>query len=97
MFEKPKRYVNKNHIELMRSYPCMVCGKPGPSDVHHWKSQKSGGSDHLNNLVSLSRDCHVEFHTIGAKTFWTKYGSKIKKSRKKLNLPNLIVKGEWDA
>lgn len=95
--EKLKRYQNKNHIELIRDLPCMVCGSSPPSDPHHWKSRGSGGSDHLNNLVSLCHNDHVLFHSIGAKSFWDKYGDLIRKARRTHKLPPLIVKGEYDS
>lgn len=97
MFPKAKRLENKENIIFIQSFPCMVCKKSAPSEAHHWKSKGSGGSDHLNNLLSCCRLCHVEFHTIGAKSFWSKYGDKIRHNRRIFKVPALIVKGEWDG
>ena len=58
--------------EWIRTLPCHACGKDGPSDPAHMKSRGAGGtSDHL---VPLCRDCHVEQHSKGIKTFFEKHG-----------------------
>lgn len=45
------------------NYKCVDCGKPQSEmkislDVHHIIEYKNGGTNDLNNLVSLCRSCH---------------------------------------
>lgn len=40
---------------------CECCGHPGnfyPLDCDHIKTRKSGGSDNLDNIMTLCRKCH---------------------------------------
>lgn len=77
--------MNDNKL-LIASLPCQVCNRPGPSDVHHWKTRGAGGTDDLENLVSLCRNHHMEFHSTGRKTFWHKHKEAIKLSRARLGI-----------
>ncbi len=86
---KPKRYVNRENLELIASLPCGVCDRPAPSDPDHVISRGAGGGDELNNLQSLCRTHHVERHKIGIKTFMERYNIKISLSREKHDLPSL--------
>ena len=52
--------------------PCVVCGV-SPTDLHHFKTRKSNGSDHTQNLLPLCREHHTEVHKIGATTFSKKH------------------------
>ena len=70
---KLKRIVDQDLLDKFRALPCCVCGKPGPSDPHHWKSVKSGGHDVEGNILPTCRQHHVEVHTIGRETFLKKY------------------------
>ena len=51
---------------------CHTCGKWGPSDPAHMRSRGAGGTS--EHLVPLCRDCHMEQHTNGIKTFFKKHG-----------------------
>ncbi len=56
----------KAHLEAVKSLPCSVCDKPGPSAAHHIKQQR-----HMT-AVALCADCHQGgfngWH--GSKTIW---------------------------
>lgn len=82
---------SKDNIEAIRLLPCSVCARAQPSDPHHWKSKGAGGGDELSNLVPLCHPHHVEFHASGRKTFWRKYGDKVKASRRVFGLPDLVL------
>lgn len=66
----------------------MVCFEK-PVDVHHMKTTKSGGSDNLDNLMPLCRKHHVEFHTMGIRTWWGKYGDGLQEIRMSWGLPSI--------
>ncbi len=53
--------------KYIRSLPCCVCHKPGPSDPHHYPTRAAGGTS--KDLVPLCREHHREFHDTGADTF----------------------------
>jgi|FLOH01.1.fsa_nt_gi 5-methylcytosine-specific restriction endonuclease McrA len=45
---------------------CQVCRKwldRNEAAPHHKRSQGSGGSDELDNLMLLCKECHVKIHT----------------------------------
>lgn len=50
-------------------YRCSDCGIDGLEnlevlfDVHHLVSPKRGGINHLNNLITLCKKCHVNRHS----------------------------------
>ena len=69
--------------------PCSVCGKPPPSDAHHWKTKGAGGRDEMSNLVSLCRTHHQEFHQVGVKTFYERFGMRMEIFRETMGLPPL--------
>lgn len=52
---------------------CDLCGLNNPTDLHHVKTRKSGGSDHYKNLMRLHRECHTKIHKIGLSTAADKY------------------------
>ena len=74
-----KRSLTENELTV-KGMNCDVCGR-GPVDVHHFRSRGAGGRDSFDNLSPLCRRHHTEFHTIGAKTFYEKYGKQIRQAR----------------
>jgi hypothetical protein len=52
--------------------PCLVCGRV-PSDPHHVTTVKAGGADSLDNVMSLCRMHHTEWHKSSPGTFCAKY------------------------
>nr|BFD58939.1 hypothetical protein CKG001_10460 [Bdellovibrio sp. CKG001] len=65
-------------LALFRSLPCMACGKPPPSEVHHVKTVGSGGGDDPWNLLPLCVECHktgrVAWHSVkGPREFLLTY------------------------
>lgn len=40
------------------NYQCQNCLKKGRLDVHHFIPVKRGGTDNLDNLISLCHPCH---------------------------------------
>jgi len=71
--DKPKRIIDKKLIKHLKDNPCNICGKPGPSDVHHLTTRGAGGNDTLENLLVLCRKHHVEIHQVGLTKFSWKY------------------------
>ena len=44
-------------------YTCQICKKrEGILQTHHIKHRKDGGSDRPDNLVTVHKDCHQDFH-----------------------------------
>lgn len=64
---------------FVRSRPCCVCGRSGPSDPHHHPSRGAGGTS--KDLVPLCREHHNEFHgpNGGAETFQTRHSVDLKR------------------
>lgn len=56
----------------VRSLPCCVCHKPGPSDPHHVRSRGAGGTS--KDLVPFCRRHHMEYHATGRETFARRHG-----------------------
>lgn len=45
------------------NYLCQICKKKkGILQTHHIKQRKDGGADSPNNLITLHKDCHEQFH-----------------------------------
>jgi hypothetical protein len=42
----------------LKSFPCIVCGKNGPSDVHHHREKGMGAGFQLDIIENLSPVCH---------------------------------------
>ena len=61
-----KRKVKKKYHNKFGT--CTVCSLVGV-DLHHIKTQKSGGSDENHNLIPLCRKHHVECHAAGMLQF----------------------------
>lgn len=60
-------YVNAREHALARdNYTCQCCGKKNCRlEVHHIVFQRNDGSDDLENLVTLCKDCHDTIHHDG--------------------------------
>jgi hypothetical protein len=72
MFRKPGRTVDRELLDRAILTPCLVCHKL-PSDPHHVTTVKAGGGDTLNNVMSLCRQHHSEWHQSGPGTMCFKY------------------------
>ena len=44
-------------------YRCRECGKAGILEVHHIQHVRNGGSDELDNLITLCRNHHIRMHS----------------------------------
>lgn len=56
----------RKHLASVKSLPCGVCGKHGPSDAHHI-------AQHMQyTCIPLCRDCHEGAHNgiHGRKAIW---------------------------
>jgi 5-methylcytosine-specific restriction endonuclease McrA len=56
----------RNYLDYFNYSPeeiilCEVCGKRGV-DLHHIIYRSQGGSDDVDNIICLSRDCHTKAH-----------------------------------
>ena len=46
------------------NYTCQICGKKNSKlEVHHIQFRSKGGSNMMDNLVTLCRDCHKRIHS----------------------------------
>jgi hypothetical protein len=59
---------DQRNAALFRDHhTCQECGDGDPwLHVHHEIPRSEGGTDHLNNLVSLCPDCHADRHNTAA-------------------------------
>lgn len=70
---KVKRHKDRKLIdELKEKHHCIICGNK-EVDMHHIKTQGSGGCDADYNLVPLCRRHHQEIGSIGTNKFVEKY------------------------
>jgi hypothetical protein len=64
----------RQHLAFVRQLPCVICGKPAPSEAAHLRSGSDAGagmkpSDRYS--ISLCTDCHTLQHQFGELTFWS--------------------------
>jgi hypothetical protein len=69
---EPKRLRDKDHLQFVRSQPCLVCGRQ-PCDPHHLRFAQPRAlglkvSDELT--VPLCRDHHRQLHQAGNELAW---------------------------
>ena len=59
-----KGFYNVKQAVLYRdNYTCQICGKNhGRLEVHHIHFKSQGGSDRMDNLVTLCSECHNKIH-----------------------------------
>lgn len=63
--KKPMTAAERRHVDLVKSLPCSVCDKAGPSDAHELEQ------GNWWTAVALCRDCHTGKNGIhGQKTMW---------------------------
>ena len=85
-----KGFYNVKQAVLSRdNYACQVCGKTeGKLEVHHVVFKNNGGSDRMDNLVCLCKDCHEKIHknelTFNKKVKSFRHASHMNIMRKKL-------------
>ena len=56
-----KNYYNYHGYAPDEFIPCEVCGKQAV-DIHHIVYKSAMGSDNIENLIGLCRDCHQQSH-----------------------------------
>jgi len=56
-----KIYLDAMGYDTSDFIPCEVCGAEGV-DVHHIIFRSHGGSDTIDNLMALCRECHNREH-----------------------------------
>ena len=63
-FPKPKTYRNKKHLEYIKTLPCHICGKLGPSAPHHVSLRNTGMGMKPpdDQTVPLCQECHNAVH-----------------------------------
>lgn len=49
-------------FKLWKNQKCMACKANWINHIHHTVMLKNGGSNSINNLVGLCRECHFEIH-----------------------------------
>lgn len=51
----------RKYVVLRDNCKCRVCGKSNTKlEVHHIVPKRSGGTDNVNNLITLCRECHIK-------------------------------------
>lgn len=73
MLKKPRRKIDKVLLAKIRTMPCVVCAKEGPSDPSHIRSRGAGGPDADWNVFPKCRSCHSQWHSFGAVRFLEKF------------------------
>ena len=57
-------YNVKSAVLSRDNYTCQICGvKQAKLEVYHIRSRSEGGSNRMDNLVVLCKDCHAKVHT----------------------------------
>lgn len=92
MFQKKKRYINKEYIEYIKQQSCCVTGRmmvnldtgKVESDPHHTETGGVGMKGSDLSCVPLLHELHQECHTMGQKSFQTKYNVNFKEVRLQL-------------
>lgn len=65
----PGPWRSSAYIRFVRSKPCCVCGKPGPSEAHHWGGKGSHGTGQKCSDAMTAPLCavhHRQWHDTGA-------------------------------
>lgn len=88
--KRDPRQRDERYLRFLRTLPCCVCGRRGPSDAAHirmsppgiGKRPTGGGEkphDHFavplcRPVLGVSRGCHAEQHTGSEEAFWRRAG-----------------------
>ena len=55
--------MHREHALVRDKYTCQCCGKRNCRvEAHHIVFRSNGGSDSLDNLITLCEDCHKAVH-----------------------------------
>lgn len=54
----------KPHVKRRDNNACVQCGSGAYLEVHHIVELSKGGSNDLENMVTLCRDCHLREHSL---------------------------------
>lgn len=60
---KSPKWVDRGYREFVSTFPCLNCGKSGPSDPHHDRRFKNCGVGMKppdTYLIPLCHECHVK-------------------------------------
>lgn len=67
---------NPKWLDKVRAMPCILSGRPGPSDPAHIRHGLGGGMGIKpgdNRVLPLNHELHAIQHNIGEVRFWVKY------------------------
>lgn len=59
----------EEYLDFVRAKPCCVCGRPGPSEAHHWGGKGSRGTGQKCSdamTAPLCRPHHQQWHDRGS-------------------------------
>lgn len=73
-----KNFRNHYQIAELEVVMCQHCNKRQAADIHHIIFKSQGGSDEIENLIALCRECHDKAH------------GKLKKGEKKILAETLL-------
>jgi hypothetical protein len=71
---KPNHRRRTQHLAFVRQLPCVVCGKPAPSEAAHVRSGSDAGAGMKSSdrySISLCTECHAQQHQFGELVFWS--------------------------
>lgn len=55
----------REYLRLLRSMPCCMCGRPGPSEAHHHTGMRGKGQRaHDHQAMPLCHRCHMALHNL---------------------------------
>jgi 5-methylcytosine-specific restriction endonuclease McrA len=57
-----KNYYNHHSLGIDDVIICEKCNNKKAVDIHHIIFRSQGGSDNIDNLIALCRDCHNKAH-----------------------------------
>ena len=89
----PQRTISKRSWSDLRQiilekyhYNCSICGSNEEIDVHHKIPIKDGGTNEIENLIAVCRNCHEKLHHFKLSTVRItpsdKYGQDVKRKNK---------------
>jgi hypothetical protein len=53
---------NRGIVLILDNYQCRECKSSSNLHVHHIKEKSQGGTNDINNLITLCEKCHAEKH-----------------------------------
>lgn len=52
----------QKQVKELDSYQCSVCGSQDKPEGHHLIPYSEGGEANINNMLTLCKSCHSQYH-----------------------------------